>query len=408
MAVFVTDGDQRATLAVVRALGQAGISVTVGSSRRSSLAGSSRYCAGKVCYPSPMVEREGFQAWLLDQMRRNRYQLMLPMTDVTLRLVAQMSKALAPLVSLPIPGEEQIELAQDKRKILSLAQQLGIPCPETHLLDEGQSLEDVAERMRYPVVIKPRFSWQLRNGSWVSGGVEYAYDKNDLVNKYRASHARIPYPLVQERIDGEGRGVFLLLWDGKLRAAFCHRRLREKPPWGGVSVYRESVPLDGGLVEKSLALLEAIGWQGVAMVEFKVDGRDGQAKLMEVNGRFWGSLQLASDAGMNFPVLLHRLAQHEDLPAQFDYKVGVKSRWLLGDLDQLLIRLRHSRGPNGFSGRSSSRLRACIDFLKLYERDLRYEVFRLEDPSPGWHECKSYVREMLGRFREPREGSRAH
>ena len=69
---------------------------------------------------------------------------------------------------------------------------------------------------------------------------------------------------------------------------------------------------------------------------------------MEVNGRFWGSLQLAIDAGMNFPLLFYRLAIGEDVPSQFDYKAGVRSRWLLGDLDQLLIRLTHSGWANGF------------------------------------------------------------
>ncbi len=408
MAVFVTDGDQRATLAVVRALGRARISVTVASSAPNSLASSSRYCASKVRYPSPLEDAERFQAFLLNEMMDGRYRVLLPMTDVTMRLVAQMREALPPLVRLPIPSEEQIKLAQDKRHMLLLAQQLGVPCPETYMLDEDESLEDVAQRVRYPAVIKPRFSWFLRNRSWVSGSVEYAYDPEDLTVKYQKSHAQIPCPLVQEKIDGEGRGVFLLLWEGQLRAAFCHRRLREKPPWGGVSVYRESAALDDELVQRSLALLRAIGWRGTAMVEFKVDRRDGQAKLMEVNGRFWGSLQLATDAGINFPLLLYRLANEENVPNQLDYKVGVKSRWLLGDLDHLLIQLRHSSGLNGVSGSSDSRLQACLGFLKLYERDLHYEVFRFEDPGPGWYECRSYIREILRRPGQHREGIGAH
>ena len=408
MAVFVTDGDQRATLAVVRALGQAGISVTVASSTPNSLAGSSRYCASKVSYPSPFESIEKFQAFLRNEMMSGRYRLLLPMTDVTMRLVAQMRADLASRVRLSIPSEEQIELAQDKRHILLLARQLGIACPETFMLREGEDLADVAKRVRYPVVIKPRFSRFLRDGIWVFGDVQYARDREDLMSKYHSSHMQIPLPLVQEKIEGEGRGVFLLLWDGQLKAAFCHRRLREKPPWGGPSVYCESIALDKVLVQKSLGLLQAIGWQGPAMVEFKVDRRDGRAKLMEVNGRFWGSLQLAIDAGINFPLLLYRLANEEDVPAQFDYKLGVKSRWLLGDLDHLLIRLTHAGGLNGFSDSRVSRLRACLEFMKFYEPGLHYEVFRFEDPGPGWFECKSYIREVFRQFGQRTEASRAH
>jgi len=408
MAVFVTDGEQRSTLAVVRALGRAGISVTVGASFPTSLAGSSRYCAKTVCYPSPWQEGESFQAFIRKECRHGEYRVLLPMTDITTLLAAQARETLNPLVRLPIPSEEKIKLAQDKRHMVLLAQQLGISCPETFMFHDEHGLEDVAQRIRYPVVIKPRFSRFLQNARWISGSVQYAYAPEDLIVKYHNSHAQIPYPLVQEKIDGEGRGIFLLLWDGELKAAFCHRRLREKPPWGGVSVYRESIPLHEELVRKSFALLQAIGWQGVAMVEFKVDSRDGRAKLMEVNPRFWGSLQLAIDAGVNFPLLLYRLVNGENLPAQFNYKVGVKSRWLLGDLDHLLIRLTHSGEPNGLSTHTVSRLRACLNFLKLYERGLRYEVLRFDDPGPGWFECKSYVRVALQRLRKHPEGVGAH
>jgi predicted ATP-grasp superfamily ATP-dependent carboligase len=382
-------------LALVRALGREGIPVTVGSSGPNSLAGSSRYCVRTVRYPAPLEERESFQASLLREMQDGRYRVLFPMTDITMRLVAQMRKALAPVVQVPVSSEEQIEKVQDKRHVLLLAEQLGIACPETSMLHDGESLADVASRVRYPVVIKPRFSWWLRQGKWVSGNVQYVRDAEELTAKYHEANLLIPGPLVQEKIEGEGRGVFLLSWNGELKAAFCHRRLREKPPWGGVSVYRESIPFDEELVGKSFSLLQAIGWQGPAMVEFKVDRRDGQPKLMEVNGRFWGSLQLAVDAGMNFPWMFYRLANGEELPCQFSYKVGVRSRWLLGDLDHLLIRMTHSGATNGGFRYPTSKLRASLDFMKFYERDLHYEILRFEDPGPGWYEWKSYVRELF-------------
>jgi predicted ATP-grasp superfamily ATP-dependent carboligase len=395
LSVFVTDGDQRATLAVVRALGQAGISVTVGSSEPGSLAGSSRYCSRQICYAHPRKRAADFQAQVFDEVSHGRHRVLIPMTDFTVGLVGQMRESLAPLVHLGISTADRIEQAQDKRAVLLLAGKAGIACPATYMLHANENLADVARNVDYPVVIKPRFSWWRRDGAWVSGNVRYAHGPEDLVALYNESHRLIPEPLVQERIDGEGRGVFLLVWNGELKAAFCHRRLREKPPWGGVSVLRESVPLDEKLVGKSFDLLRMLEWRGPAMVEFKVDSRDGEPKLMEVNGRFWGSLQLASDAGINFPLMLYRLAVGENVSNEFGYKVGVKSRWLLGDLDHLLIRLKHSRADNGCSVDQTSRLRAVMDFLKLYESDLHYEIFRFDDPGPGWFECKSYVRDLL-------------
>jgi predicted ATP-grasp superfamily ATP-dependent carboligase len=394
-AVFVTDGDQRSTLAVVRALGRAGIPVTVGETRPESLAGSSRYCAKRVHYPSPRQDSARFQQFLSEQLTREAYRVLIPMTDVTTRLVAQMRGGFQPGLAIPIPAEEAIHRSQDKGYVLELAERLGIPCPRTLSFGNGDNPRELARTMQFPVVIKPRFSHFHRNGHWLSGTAQYAYTLEELTLKYGEPDRQIPRPLLQERLSGEGRGVFLLIWDGELKAAFCHRRLREKPPWGGASVYRESMPLDEPLVEKSLALLKQLDWQGVAMVEFKIDQRDGLPKLMEVNGRFWGSLQLAIDAGVNFPLLLYRLASGENVSPQFAYRVGVRSRWLLGDLDHLLMRLVHSNRSNGLSPQPAPKLRACMDFMKLYERNLRYEVCRLEDPRPGWCEFKSYIREIL-------------
>lgn len=408
MSVLITDGNERSTLAVTRALGRAGVSVTVASSNLRSLAGSSRYCSERLCYPSPMQAPQDFQAWLVDTIANRKYEVLIAMTDVTTFLVAQIREALAPYVRLTLPSEHEILLAQDKGYMLALGKRLGVACPETYMLEDDERLEDVASKVSYPVVIKPRFSWTLRQGQWVPGKVEYAHSAEELIAKYEKSHAKIPRPLIQEKIDGEGKGVFLLLWNGELKAAFCHRRLREKPPWGGVSVYRDSIPLDQEMLKKSLTLLQAIGWQGPAMVEYKVDSRDGQAKLMEVNGRFWGSLQLGVDAGINFPLILYRLALGEDVPVQLDYKVGVKSRWLLGDLDQLLIQLTHSRRENGFSRATTSKLQAGLDFMKFWEKDLHYEVFRFEDPGPGWYEWKSYVRETTRRADSQTEKASAH
>ena len=397
MTVFVTDGEQRSTLAVVRSLGRAGIPVTVGSRQPSSLAGSSRYCSKTIVYPSPSNARQEFEDFLRREMASRQYHILLPMTDMVTRIIAGQRDALSPFVCLPIPAEDRLILAQDKRCALKLAEQVFLSTPATYMLNPGDSIEDVVGRVHFPVVIKPRFSSFPQGAGWISGNVEYARDAEELVRKYRQSHSRIPFPLVQEKIEGEGMGVFLLLWDGELKAAFCHRRLREKPPWGGPSVYRESIPLDPKLLRKSMAFLEAIGWQGPAMLEFKVDRRDGQPKLMEVNARFWGSLQLAIDAGINFPLMLYRLATGEKVAPQFEYRVGIKSRWLLGDFDHLLIRLKNAKGPDGSNGNHHSRVRACIEFLKLYERDSYYEVFRRNDPGPGWHELRAYVRGLTAR-----------
>jgi predicted ATP-grasp superfamily ATP-dependent carboligase len=130
-------------------------------------------------------------------------------------------------------------------------------------------------------------------------------------------------------------------------AWFAHRRLREKPPAGGVSVLCESVPVDPVMRGYAEGLLSAAGWFGPAMVEFRVDP-DGKPWLMEVNGRFWGSLQLAIDCGVDFPWLLYQLCRGDQVAAPEHYEVGRRLRWLLGDLDHLLLQLRGKGTADSF------------------------------------------------------------
>src|ERR1700747_142887 len=103
MSVFLTDGEQRSTLAVTRALGRAGVRVTVGETEQPSLAGSSRYCRQAVRYPSPVREPEKFADFLLHEVQRGGYRILIPMIDVTTQAVADMREQLWPVVA-PIPS----------------------------------------------------------------------------------------------------------------------------------------------------------------------------------------------------------------------------------------------------------------------------------------------------------------
>ena len=196
----------------------------------------------------------------------------------------------------------------------------------------------------------------------------------------RRIHETVPLPLVQEYIPGEGRGVFLLMNQGRVRAAFADRRVHEKPPSGGVSVVSESMALDPRLLAYAQQLLAALKWHGVVMVEFKHDRRDGRAKLLEINGRFWGSLQLAVDAGIDFPYLLYRMAVDGDVEQAFSYREGVRLRWWPADLDSLLLRFRNGKGLGGLG-----------EFLKWNGNTTRNEIFRWDDPRPALNELSQYA-----------------
>jgi len=336
-----------------------------------------------------------------DAVCAGRHRVLIPTDDVALSLLAAARPRFEGLAALPFPDLETIQLAHDKSVLMSLAEEEGIPVPKTVLVHDPADLTEAIRRVGFPAVVKPRLSRFRRGVEWVrGGGPHYVSTVRELEAACRRIHETVPLPLVQEYIPGEGRGVFLLLNHGKVRAAFAHRRIREKPPSGGVSVLSESVALDPQLLQHSQSLLEALKWHGVAMVEFKRDARNGTHKLLEVNGRFWGSLQLAVDAGVDFPNLLYRMAVEGDVEQVLSYREGVRLRWWLGDLDSLLLRLR-----NG--GQIPARLGTVWEFVRPVANRAGAEVFRWHDPGPAFEELSQYVEHILrGVTRRVRLGHR--
>ena len=389
MSALLTPGDLRSALAVTRSLGRRGIKVTVADEGGKSLAGTSRYCQASVRVPSAARSGEAFVSAIRQEVARGKHRVVIPADDISLSLIAQARSEFEGLTALPLPDFETVQTAHDKGALTALAAEAAIPVPRTVILRGPADLEGAINQVGFPAVVKARVSRFLHGGQWRTGGaVHYVRTAAELDDAFRAVHAVVPCPLVQEHIPGDGRGVFVLMNRGRLRAAFAHRRLREKPPSGGVSVLSESIGLDPKLLEHAERILEALKWHGVAMVEFKRDSRDGVSKLLEINGRFWGSLQLAVDSGVDFPYLLYRLAVDGDIDPVFTYRVGVRLRWWLGDLDWLLIRLRER-------GSLARRLKALPEFLRPAGRGARAEGFRPDDPAPAIRELSLYSRALL-------------
>lgn len=325
--VFVTDAHWRKTLAAVRSLGKGGLQVTAGESSPFAMSLFSRYCKRRVVYPSVHRKPQAFLTFLHRELDRYPYDLVIPMEEETLLLLARHRGGSPAINRLPIPPAEMIAQVRDKGWLLRHAARQGIPIPKTAWLDTPDDLTAAIRSIPPPWVIKPRVS----SGSF---GIAYVEQRNKIAEAYHAVHRLYPSPLLQERIPPEGGafGCSALMDRGRVKAIFVHRRLREYPIAGGPSTLRESIR-HPHIEEMTVKLLHSLCWHGVAMVEFKVDPRDGVPKLMELNPRFWGSLALAIHAGVDFPMLLYRMAMGEDFPPVVDYKVGVRCRWLLpGDL----------------------------------------------------------------------------
>ena len=145
------------------------------------------------------------------------------------------------------------------------------------------------------------------------------------------------WPLVQEYCPGRGFGQFFLIRNGVAERIFQHVRIAGWPPEGGFSSVCEGVSLRhfSKLQEQSIRLLREIGWEGVAMVEYRYDDRTDRFVLMEVNSRFWGSYPLAYYSGAQFALALFHSAAGVTPKPVGGLKEAIRCRSVLGEMKRL-------------------------------------------------------------------------
>ncbi len=378
LRVLVTDAEVRKTLAVVRDLTPR-FEVWTAASSRPALAAWSRGVARHLRSPSCSE----FPDWLVSACREHQFDVLICPQERSLLLAGTVYEKLGETgVALTFPRPEVLDRAFDKAKTLAAAERLGVPAPTTRVPERHEDTLAAANDLGFPLVLKPRYSTYRHGDDWVpNDGTQYASNASQLEALLARFDRRQPPPLLQQYVPGRGFGVFLLRdRDGEIRARFAHRRLRDVRPTGSGSVVRKAIQPPPEMLQHSLALVEALGLWGVSMVEFKHSAERDQPILMEVNGRFWGSLQLALDAGVDFPGLLVDMVSGAGRTVS-SYAHGGILRWWLGDA---LRALRVLRGkPENFPGPFPSRLSGLRHLVRRQPAGTRSEVFRASDPWPG-------------------------
>ena len=366
--VIITSARYHNALAAVRCLGKHGIKVACGEIKNNPFPMSfySQYCNKRFIYPDPYSASLSFIKAIINFANNNKeYNILMPIDAETI-IISKYKEIIeqnAPHLKVPVHDYKYMEIANNKLKVIKIANKLGIPAPKTYTPNSLDEVKDIANELDYPVVIK----LPITKGS---KGLSYAYNKQELIQKYKQTvNVFLTFPLIQEYIPGIGYGVSCLFNKGKLRAIFTHKRRRELLVSGGPSVARVSVRHE--MMEKyAVRLLSELKWHGVAMVEFKLDIRDNKPKLMEINPRFWGSLYQAIASGVEFPYLLYKMVKEGNIEPVLDYKLGVKTRYFLGDTYAFFNHIL----------RSKSKLNFLKEFFNF--KGEKFDDISLDDPLP--------------------------
>jgi len=381
MRILVLDGNQNQAVACVRSLAQQGHTVWVGESRSWSKAGWSRFCAGTFQYSPMQLNPDRFIDDVLAQCKKEPGTLVLPMTEASTLVISAHRERLAEIgARFALPAHDDLLRAVDKSKTTELAESVGMAVPKTLTFKCAEARSVDLRGLRFPLVVKPRSSEESaeHGKTRATGRPRYAQNAAQMKQVLLEMRENCSAVVVQEFVEGAGAGYFALMNRGILRAEFAHRRIRDVHPTGSGSALRESVAPDLKIRESSLALLRALNWHGVAMVEFRLRN-DGVPVFIEVNGRFWHSLPLACYAGADFPALLARMAEFGDVEPPRPYKVGVRCRWLVGDFRHLVEvwKGRPSGYPGHFPNRWSTLIAELMPHLGTF-----HDNFMWHDPFP--------------------------
>jgi predicted ATP-grasp superfamily ATP-dependent carboligase len=400
--VLVTDSNRGCAIAIIRSLGRRGLEVIAADSEARSPGFYSRYASGRLRYPSARTAPEAAVAALLEGARSRGVDLIVPVTDETVLLLSESRDRFAGVSALALPDRDAYATTRDKLATLELARNVGVPLPRSELVSTTREALAAAPSLGWPVVLKPRSTSVYRGGRLVEHyEVSYAENPRALSEQMEQLEGRSDV-LLQEYYPGEGHGVELLVERGRPRAAFQHRRLREVPITGGASSFRESVALDPVLYDYAVRLLAALDWTGLAMVEFKL-GSQGP-RLMEINGRIWGSLPLAVKSGMDFPARMAELylggSPERNGAPETRYALGIRSR----NLDLEFIWLGSAlRGNHGYQLiPTPGRRQALAVALRLAYPGDGFDVLALDDPRPGVADLARIARKLRRKVRNGR------
>lgn len=397
MSALILDGQLKSALAIVRSLGMAQIPVVVGAEQSSAMALHSRYASHTFVYPSPYTDQDGFVRYVkAEAIRMGGKPLVYTCSDATFLSLYLFREELAPHMTLVCPESKSIEIAFDKGATYSLARVSGIPTVTTHLPESKDDIVRLSSTLRYPAVLKTRRSVTWRSEKGIFGSASFVQNEAELEAKFlKLKETLGEAPLVQECVYGEEYGVEMLVRGGKPYAMLTHHRLRSLSPTGGASVLKQVVgpgELRDTMEAHAMTLAEKLVWEGPLMVEFKVDSDTRIPLLMEMNGRFWGSLPLATASGLDIPYLFYKEVMEGQTPQEIlRGRDGVRSNHFLGGVRHL-VRVLFARDP--MRARLYPKRRTALrDFLVLPKHTYS-DVWSFHDPKPALFEIVDILKRL--------------
>lgn len=290
MKILVTSAHWKGALTTMRSLSRLGHKITLIASSPAQPNLHSKYCFKRVISPKE-EDRGEYARFLLEHITTNDYDLLVPISDLAVETVSEHRDTINPYVHLVLSSKEQIDLALNKDRMYQFCLDNGIPIPKTFFPKNIEDVRKIADEITFPCVIK-------ETRGFGGKGIIYAQSREELISFFEA-RKNIPWPVVQEFVDGKFCGFTAVCRDGGILGYFAFEVLRQYPEGTGVTVYARSIN-NPEQFENCARVIKKVGWTGAIDLDYFVT-RTNEYFLLEINPRFSGTIQFAYNCGVDLP-----------------------------------------------------------------------------------------------------------
>lgn len=358
-------------LGVARALGEAGVPIFVASYSDHDMAPACRFVCGVTQVPNPVKCEAAFIQSVETCAQRLDQPVVIPADDATLVAASRHHERLSRSCLVACAPWPIVKRFINKDITYTLAGAAGVPVPQTFLPASLKDAQAAGNAIGYPCLLKPSRSDDFVDA--FGSKFRLVHNTGELERAYVEAEQAGFRMMVQELIpgdDGQEVNYNALVINGQVRVEFTACKVRMAPPGGGVPcvVVSRHIPQ---VCHLGRTTLQAIGFNGYACTEFKLDARDATYRLFEVNGRHNRSTLLATRCGINFPLLHYEHLAYGRTPEPCGYREGVY--WIdeFKDLQYFARRIRM----------------APSNVLRLWIPYLRPPVCAVMD----WHDLKPFA-----------------
>ena len=315
--ILIVGASTKAGLSISRSLNRYGYEIDVIDWENQPIR-NSRYIKKVINVGNPLIDVKLFLESLLKFLEKNKYEALIPLHDSAIEICKEYQNEISKYIKvIGINSDEIIKYSSDKYELLSKAKEFGIEIPNGFLIKSISDFEEIKNKLEFPIAAKPVSSAKIISNRLVSFKVKFFNNIEQLTDFIREHISNVNI-LLQEFVEGYGIGYNFISKNGEVYNSYIHRRIFEHK---GISSYRESLTPDSYSFDENIKkFIKELNWTGVAMIEFKIKP-NGTPVLMEMNGRFFGSTEVAIKSNLNLPVLFFEmLCLNKEIPKNLPIK----------------------------------------------------------------------------------------